>query len=122
MKDLQKEQENQGSMIMGMFKELMEQSKADRERDKLRDAKLAKEMAETMRQNFAMRAKLMKVTLEPAPAFIPPYSGTPIIPAPIPPFQPYSASPFVPAPTVLSGLSPATGPIAGPLKHTLQII
>ncbi len=28
LKDLQKEQENQSSMIMGMFKELMEQSKA----------------------------------------------------------------------------------------------
>ncbi len=48
LNDLQKEQENQGSMTMGMFKELMEQSKADRERDRLKDAELAKERAETM--------------------------------------------------------------------------
>ena len=99
-------------------KELMEQSKADRERDRLRDAELAKERAETIRLNVAMMAKLMKVNLDPAPAFIPPYSLTPFIPAPIPPFQPYSASPFVPAPTILSGLSPATGPMAEPSSTT----
>jgi hypothetical protein len=104
---------------MGMFKELMEQSKADREMDIMRDAEIAKERAETMRMNSAIMAQLLKVNLEAAPAFIPPYhpSGTAFIPAP-PPFKPYSASPIVPGQTVLSAPSPANEPMAGLSKTT----